>query len=144
MGFEQPIAFFNKALRDAKLKYDIMEKKTFALVKALNYFRVYVLHFKFIAYVPSSAIKDILTQLDNDGKISKWIDKLLEYDMEINPTNLFKGKGLAKLLADSNCRSLRVDYVCNNSGNLQPQTKNSQVNHKIVELEWCKDILYFL
>ena len=25
-GFEQPIAFFSKALRDAELKYDLMEK----------------------------------------------------------------------------------------------------------------------
>ena len=28
-GFEQPIAFFNRALRDASLKYNIMEKNPF-------------------------------------------------------------------------------------------------------------------
>jgi hypothetical protein len=77
-GFEQPIAFFNKALQDAELKYDIMENEDFCLVKSLNSFRVYVLHSKFISYVPSSAIKDILTQLDSDGKRSKWIAKLLK------------------------------------------------------------------
>jgi hypothetical protein len=99
---------------------------------------------KFIAYVPSSAIKDILTQPDSDGKRSKWIAKLLEYDMEIKPTKLVKGKGLAKLLDDSNCRALGVDYICNNSGNSHPQTNNSQVNENIVESEWYKDILYFL
>jgi hypothetical protein len=60
-GFEQPIAFFSRALRDAELKYDIMEKQAFYLVKALKSFKVYVLHSKFIAYVASSAIKDILT-----------------------------------------------------------------------------------
>jgi hypothetical protein len=43
-GLEQPIAFFSKALRDAEIKYDIMEKQAYALVKALKYFRVYVLH----------------------------------------------------------------------------------------------------
>jgi hypothetical protein len=43
-----------------------------------------VLHSKVIAYVPSSVIKDILTQLNSDGKRSKWINKLLEYDMEIH------------------------------------------------------------
>ena len=32
----QPIAFFSKALRDAPLKYNIMEKQAFALVKALK------------------------------------------------------------------------------------------------------------
>ena len=41
---EQPIAFFSKMLRDGELKYDIMEKNKYALVKALKYFRVYILH----------------------------------------------------------------------------------------------------
>jgi hypothetical protein len=38
-----------------------MEKQDFSLVKALKSFRVYVLHYKITAYVPSSATKDILT-----------------------------------------------------------------------------------
>jgi hypothetical protein len=42
-GHEQPIALVNKALRDAELKYDILEKKAYALVKELKAFRVYVL-----------------------------------------------------------------------------------------------------
>ena len=41
-GQEQPIAFFSKALRDAPLKYNIMEKQAFALIKALKYFIVYI------------------------------------------------------------------------------------------------------
>jgi hypothetical protein len=35
-GKEQPIAFFSKALRDAELRYEIMEKQAYALVKALK------------------------------------------------------------------------------------------------------------
>jgi hypothetical protein len=143
-GFEQPISFFSRALQDAELKYDIVKKKDFASVKALKTFRVYVLHSKVIAYVPSSSIKDILTRPDNDGKRSKWIDKLLEYDMEINPTKIVKGKGLSKMLVDSNCRDLGVDYICNNLGNLQPQTNSCQFNQNIVESEWYRYILYFL
>ena len=37
-GQEQPIAFFSKALRDAELRYEIMEKQAYALVKALKDF----------------------------------------------------------------------------------------------------------
>jgi hypothetical protein len=37
-GLEQPIAFFSKALRDVELKYDIMDKQAYALVKSLKYF----------------------------------------------------------------------------------------------------------
>lgn len=41
-GFEKTIAFFRKYLRDTSLKYNIIEKRAFALVKALKYFRVYI------------------------------------------------------------------------------------------------------
>ena len=61
MGQEQPIAFFTKTLRDAPLKYNIMEKQDFALIKALQYFRVYILHSHIIAFVPHAVVKDILT-----------------------------------------------------------------------------------
>jgi hypothetical protein len=33
-GHEQPIAYFSKVLRDVELKYDILEKKAYVLVKA--------------------------------------------------------------------------------------------------------------
>jgi hypothetical protein len=39
-GLEQSISFFSRALRDAEIKYDIMEKQDYALVKALKAFRV--------------------------------------------------------------------------------------------------------
>ena len=67
-GFEQSIAFFSKSLRDVELKYDILEKKSYTMVKSLKYFRTYVLHSKIIVYVPTSSVKDILVQLDSDGK----------------------------------------------------------------------------
>ncbi|MBO1695024.1 RNase H-like domain-containing protein, partial [Bacteroides uniformis] len=61
-GFEQPIAFFSKALIDAPLKYNIMEKQALALVKAIKDFIIYIIHSHIIAYVPNVVIKDILTQ----------------------------------------------------------------------------------
>ena len=37
---EQPIAFFSKVLRDGELKYDIMEKQAYALIKSFKDFRI--------------------------------------------------------------------------------------------------------
>jgi hypothetical protein len=65
-GFEQPIAFFSKILRDMELRYDILEKQAYAMIKALKAFRPYVLHSKIIVYVPTSSVKDILVQSDSD------------------------------------------------------------------------------
>ena len=60
-------------------------------MKALKSFRVYVLHSKITAYVPSTSMKDILIQPDIDGRRGKWIAKILEFDLEIKPTKLIKG-----------------------------------------------------
>jgi hypothetical protein len=100
VGLEQPIAYFSQALRDAEVRYDTMEKQAYSLVKALKAFRIYVLQSKIIVYVPSAIVKDILIQPDIDGRRSKWIAKILEFDLEIKPTKLIKGQGLAKLLAE--------------------------------------------
>ena len=78
-NLEQLIAFYNKALRDSTLKYDIMDKHAYALVKALKEFRFYILHSHSIAFVPSATIKDILTQAKPDGRRAKWTTTLLEY-----------------------------------------------------------------
>ena len=106
---EQPIAFYSKALRDSTLKYDIMEKQAHACVKALKEFRVYIMHSHSTIFVPSIVIKDILTQAEPDGRRAKWIATLLEYDIEIRPTKLVKGQGLAKLMAQSNHESLGIN-----------------------------------
>ena len=60
-NMEQPIAFFSKMLIYGELKYDIMEKHEYAFVKALKYFRVYILHSHIIAHVPTSVVQGILT-----------------------------------------------------------------------------------
>jgi len=75
-GFQQPIAFFSKSLRYVELKYDIMEKKSYTMVKALKSFRTYMLHSKVIAYVPTYVVKDILIQPNSDGKRGWWLAKI--------------------------------------------------------------------
>ena len=110
-NMEQPISFFSNMLRDGELKYDIIKKESYALVKALKDFRVYILHSHIIAHVPTSAVKGILTQPDPEGSRTIWIATLLEYDIDIRPTKLIKGQGLEKMLTDSNCESLQFNFL---------------------------------
>lgn len=67
-GVEKPIAFFSRIIRDGALKYNIIEKQSLALVKALKDFRVYILHSHILAYVPNAAIKDVLVQAEPEGR----------------------------------------------------------------------------
>jgi len=95
-GVEHPMAFFNKTLRDAELRYDLIEKQAYALIKSLKAFIIYILHSKVTAYVLSALVKYVLTQLNIDRKRAKWIEKFIEFNIELKPTKLVKGQGLAK------------------------------------------------
>ena len=85
-----------------------MEKQDYSLIRALKEFRVYILHSHIIAHVPSASIKEVLIQLDPDRRRAKWIAIMLEYDIEIKHTRLIKGKGLEKLMAQSNYDALEL------------------------------------
>ena len=110
-GNEQTISFYRKTLRDAPLKYNILDKQAYALVRALKEFKVYILHSHIIAHIPTSIVKDILTQPDPNGQRGNWIEYLLDFDLYIKSTNLIKGQGLAKLMAQYNCDSLNLHMI---------------------------------
>eukprot|EP00253_Pinus_taeda_P004425 PITA_04425 len=99
-GHEQCTAFMSRVLQNSELKYNTMEKQAYALVKSLKHFKTYVGYSKIIAFVPHSAIKDILTQTNFLGTCARWVTKIQEYDLEIRPTKLVKGQGLAQMLTE--------------------------------------------
>eukprot|EP00253_Pinus_taeda_P011608 PITA_11608 len=114
-GHEQPVSFFSQVLRDAELKYNILEKKAYALVKYLKSFHTHALQSKVTTFVPTAEIKDMLVQGDNEGKRSKWITKIQKYELEIKPTNLIKGQGLAQILYEFNYQALGINLITKNS-----------------------------
>jgi hypothetical protein len=120
-----------------------MEKQAYALIKALKEFMVYTFHSHVIAYVPSVAIKDILTRSNPDGRRAKWIAILLEYDLEIKPTKLIKGQGLTKMMAQSNYDVLDINLL---DAGLSSTTHSEQVEFfpNFLASPWYKDIIYVL
>ena len=79
-------------------------------------------------------VKEILSQ-DPDGKRGKWIAAILEYDLEIRPTKLIKGQGLAQMLTEGNEKTL---------GLLCFSDLSSPELQRLAEHEWYKDIVYYL
>ena len=92
---EQPIAFMSKALSYTEMKYQSMKKRAYALVMSLKHFKVFIGYSKIMAYVSHPTFKEILKQQDGLDARAKWIMKIQEYDLEIQPTKLVKGRGLA-------------------------------------------------
>lgn len=117
-------------------------------MQALKDFRLYILHSHIIAHVPTSVVKDILIQPDPDpeGRRGKWIAVMLEYDLEIKPTKLIKGQGLAKLMAQSSCDILSLHMI----GELSAKEKNPQkqpgppVGEAFLSSPWYTDITFVL
>ena len=142
--------FFSKTLRDVELRYDLIEKQAYALIKSLKAFRIYILHSKVVAYVPSASVKDVLTQPDIDGKRAKWIAKFIEFNIEVKPTKLVKGQGLAKLMAEENCSLLDINCMGSNSGGEQTeeaaeeQEQNQSLAENLATCEWYSSVVHFL
>ena len=119
-----------------------MEKQAFTLVKAIKDFRVYILHSHTIAYVPNVVVKDILTQDNLDGRRRKWIAVILEYDIEIKPTKLIKGQGLAKLMAESNFYALDINFFTAVDGPEEQASPN--IKEAFLNSPWYVDLIFVL
>ena len=68
------------------------------------------MHSHSIVFVPYAAIKDIFTQPEPDGRRAKWIATLSKYDIEIRPTKLVKGQGIARLMAHVDFFLIRLGF----------------------------------
>ena len=84
-----PISFMSVPLKKHELNYSLSKKQAFVVVKAVKYFRYYILHSHFIVYVSSIAVKSILTQQDVvvNNRVT-WVAKVQEFDLDIQPTKL--------------------------------------------------------
>jgi len=140
---EYPIAVFIWTIVDVSLRYNIIEKQALALINALKDFRVYILHSHTIAYVPNATVKDVLMQIDPEGRRGKWIEVMLEYDLEIKPTKLIKGQGLEKLMAESNLHALDINIIATMSDDEDGGTL-IQVSEMFLNSPWYFDIVYVL
>ena len=104
----------SRALQNSELKYTSMEKQAYALVKSLKHFRTYIEYSKIIGYVPHATVKDIMSQHDCLSIMGKWVSTIQEYDLEIKPTKLIKGQGLAKMLTQGNEKALGMIFQNSN------------------------------
>jgi hypothetical protein len=80
---EQPIAYMSQSLSDDEIKYSLIEKHTFSLVKAIEKFRHFILGKHTQVKVPLPAVKFLLSQTHLSGKLAHWLAKIQEHDLMI-------------------------------------------------------------
>lgn len=128
----------SKMFRDVELKYVIMEKQAYGMVKSLKHFKTYTGYNRVTCYVPHPAMKDILSQQDCLGTKGKWVvnTKYNRYDAKIKPIKLITGKGLARLMAIGNKEALGLkEESC---------ALVYAVNDELERQDWYRDIIYYL
>ena len=77
---------------------------------------------------------------------------MIEFNIELKPTKLVIGQGLAKLLAKENCISLDIDFLCTIAKNGQTgiaeqaaETERKQlVAENLASCNWYAEIINFL
>lgn len=72
------------------------------MVKEVKAFRPYLVGGTIIAYVSNVVVKDVFIQIEVTGRRCRWINRIQEFDIEIQITKLVRGQGLTKLMAESN------------------------------------------
>jgi len=55
--------------------------------------------------------------------------KFIEFNIEVKPTKLVKGQGLAKLMAEENCNLLGINFIGLNSDDEQIEGTTKKQDH---------------
>ena len=88
-----------------------------------------------IAFVPTTTMKDIFSQQEVSGRRCKWINRIQEFNIDIQITKLVRGQGLAKLMIDANIEANQINQL---GDNCREDLCDMDIS------DWYKDVIYYL
>ncbi|GBL92230.1 Transposon Ty3-I Gag-Pol polyprotein [Araneus ventricosus] len=80
---ERVIAYFSKSLGKPERNYCVTRKELLAIVKSIEHFHHYLYGRKFILRTDHASLRWLLNFKEPEGQIARWIQRLQEYDFEI-------------------------------------------------------------
>jgi hypothetical protein len=140
-GNEKPVAHMSQILFDDEFKYSFIEKIAFALVKAVEKFRHFILGKNTLVKVSLPTVKFFLSQTYHSGKLAHWISKIQEHDLTIMTSNTIKGRDLSLHLAHHVETSEEIDEHDSSLSTL------FYIDNQILpvsEHSWYKYLVYYL
>jgi hypothetical protein len=99
-GCQLPIYFASRALKDAEVRYPLLEKSALAMVHTSRRLRRYFQAFK-VTVLTNLPIKNVLAKPENAGRLEKWAIELGEHDISFSPRVAIKGQVLADFLIEN-------------------------------------------
>jgi hypothetical protein len=106
-GDEFPVDFMSSGLQGVELNYPEVDKHAYVVFKVVKHFRPFLLKYKTKVIVPYPIVRNLLVQRDLAEKRENWITALQEYDLEIKPAKMLKGKGYENWSQNPPALSLR-------------------------------------
>jgi len=84
-GDKKPYAIYyiSKNLSPAELNYTVTEKEFLVVIHGINKFRHYITGYPVILYTDHSAIKYLAKKPITNGRITRWLILLQEFDITI-------------------------------------------------------------
>ncbi|GBM15017.1 Retrovirus-related Pol polyprotein from transposon 297 [Araneus ventricosus] len=77
------IAYFSKSLGKPERNYCVTRKELLAIVKSIEHFHHYLYGRKFLLRTDHASLRWLLNFKEPEGQIARWIQRLQEYDFEI-------------------------------------------------------------
>ncbi|GBN15820.1 Retrovirus-related Pol polyprotein from transposon 297 [Araneus ventricosus] len=80
---ERVIAYFSKSVGKPERNYCVTRKELLAIVKSIEHFHHYLYGRKFLLRTDHDSLRWLLNFKEPEGQIARWIQRLQEYDFEI-------------------------------------------------------------
>jgi hypothetical protein len=98
---EAPISFMSTNLQRDELNYLTIDKQYYTVYKAVKHFRSYILKNHTKVIVPHPTVRSLFTQHEMGERRGNWMEVIQEFDLDIKPAKIVKGKGLCKLVVEA-------------------------------------------
>lgn len=82
-GVEHVVAYFSKSLSKPERNYCTTRKELLAIVKSVEHFHHYLYGRKFLLRTDHASLSWLLNFKSPEGQVARWIQRLQEYDFEI-------------------------------------------------------------
>jgi len=80
---EKVIAYFSRVLNKAERNYCVTRRELLAMVDSMKSFRHYLLGCRFMIRTDHFSLKWLMSFRDLEGQLTRWLEKLQEFDFEI-------------------------------------------------------------
>ena len=91
----------SSSFKGDELNYHDVDEKLVVLFREVKHFQPYLLKSRTKLVVPYPVVRNLFVQKDLGDKRATWMKSLQEYNIEIKPSSVVRGKGICKLVDES-------------------------------------------